>query len=326
MTPEAAPEATRFGHLRALVLAVLRLVLVPAALIWIITQAVGAGWASHTSWDPSLLLLGLAVNQIALAVFATRMQLVLRLFDVRIAWLPALRIHLQSMFYFFALPMTVGLEIARFIKIRQLQPGATMLQMSSALLIDRLLGAGSALVVGLLCLPFVNLNAPVTVPAWGWLAAAGGALAVAGGAALLVPRSRQLIGDAWRLLSGRGPGIVGLFAVSLIMHVIFAAGVHVLAAGLGLPLAFVDTLFAVAGGLLLVAIPVSLAGLGPAEVGAAGLLLMMGYAPTVALVAGALPYLARLLGALEGAAWEFAESGSSAIVATRGLLAGRQSS
>jgi uncharacterized membrane protein YbhN (UPF0104 family) len=325
VTPQAAPEATRVDHVRTLVLGVLRLVLVPAALIWILSQAMGAEWASQAPWHPSLLVLGLVVNQIALAVFATRMQLVLRLFDVRIAWWPALRIHLQSMFYFFALPMTVGLEIARFIKIRQLQPGATMLQMSSALLLDRLLGAGSALVVGLLCLPFVTLKVPVAVPVWGWLAAAGGALAVAGGA-LLVPRARQLIGRAWRLVRGRSLGMIALFVLSLIMHVIFAAGVQILAASLGLPLAFMDTLFAVAGGLLLVAIPVSLAGLGPAEVGAAGLLLIMGYAPTVAFVAGALPYLARLIGALEGAAWELAQGGSSTITATRRLLAGRQSS
>jgi hypothetical protein len=47
-----------------------------------------------------------------------------KLFQVRIGWLSALRIHLQSMFYLFALPMTIGLEIARFIKIRQIEPAA----------------------------------------------------------------------------------------------------------------------------------------------------------------------------------------------------------
>src|SRR5205085_2858909 len=82
---------------------------VPAALIWVLSRVTGLTWTPAALASPTALLVGLVVNQIALCVFALRMQLVLRLFEVRIGWLPALRIHLQSMFYFFALPMTVGL-------------------------------------------------------------------------------------------------------------------------------------------------------------------------------------------------------------------------
>lgn len=317
----AAPQ----GSARTLALGALRLVAVPALLIWVLSQVTGATLSAAALSDAPVLAAGLAVNQIALCVFAARMQLVLRLFGIRIGWLDALRIHLQSMFYFFALPMTVGLELSRFLKIRQVQPSATVVQASSALLLDRLLGAGSALVTAVLCLPFVRAGVALDLPGWGWPVAALSALASAT-AILLWPRARRLLADAWRLAHGRWRGLAGLFALSMAMHGLFAGGVLLVAKGLGLPLAFADTLLAVAGGMLLVAVPVSFAGLGPAEAGAAGLLVAMGYALPVALAASALPYLMRLAGALQGAAWELIESGSATAAATRRLFAERRSS
>jgi uncharacterized membrane protein YbhN (UPF0104 family) len=145
-------------------------------------------------------------------------------------------------------------------------------------------------------------------------------------AAWLWPRSRRLMQDALRLASGRWLGLAALLVLSMVMHVIFAAGVQLAVTGLGLQVTLLETLFAVAGGLLLVAIPVSVAGLGPADAGAAGLLVAMGQPTSVALVAGALPYLLRLVAALEGAAWELVESGSATLAATRRLILQRQSS
>ena len=323
--PDREPAPTRQSEARSLAFGAFRLVVVPAALIWVLSRVTGLNWTPSGLASPTALLLGLVVNQIALGVFALRMQLVLRLFGVRIGWWPALRIHLQSMFYFFALPMTVGLEIARYVKIRAIQPSASVVQMSSALLLDRLLGAGSALAVAVLCLPFVRAAISVDVPLWAWIAGLVGA-ALLSLAAWLWPRSRRLMQDALRLASGRWLGLAGLFVLSMGMHTIFAAGVQLTAVALGLQVTLLETLFAVAGGLLLVAIPVSLGGLGPAEAGSAGLFVAMGQPTSVALVAGALPYLLRLVCALEGAAWELVESGSATLAATRRLILQRQSS
>ena len=77
--------------------------------------------------------------------------------------------------------------------------------------------------------------------------------------------------------------------------------------------------------MLLVAIPVSLAGLGPAEAGTAILFMALGYEASIAIVAGALPYLARLIGALEGGIWEIVEGGASALVATKRTIIERPS-
>jgi uncharacterized membrane protein YbhN (UPF0104 family) len=326
MQPEAPTSAAAgsAGSLRLFVFGALRLVGVPALLIWLLTQVTGATLSSSVLSDVPSLVAGFVVNQIALCVFAARMQLVLGLFGIGIGWAHALRIHLQSMFYFFALPMTVGLEVSRFLKIRQVAPAATVVQTSSALLVDRLLGAGSALATAALCIPFVRAAIAPDLRGWTWLLAGLLALGAASGLLLLWPRARRLLTDAWRLTHGRRRGLVGLLALSMIMHALFAAGVLLVAKGIGLPLGFVDTLFAVAGGMLLVALPVSVAGLGPAEAGTAGLFVAMGYALPVALAASTLPYLLRLVGALEGAAWEFIESGVATATAMR-RLAQRQS-
>src|SRR5919205_295969 len=246
----------RLAPVPPLALGALRLVVVPALLVWILGRVGGIDGSRFAMTEPLWLLLGLAVNQLALAVFAARLQWVLRLCAIRIGWLAALRIHLQSMFYFFAVPMTVGLEIARFVKIRAIDPQASKAGLTTALLLDRLLGAGSALAVAVLCLPLVRTRIPIDLP------------------------------PAWVALR---LGAAALFVLSMAMHVLFAAGVQFAARAFSLPVSLADTVFAVAGGMLLVAVPVSLAGLGPAEAGAAGLFVAFGYAPAVAITAGALP-------------------------------------
>jgi len=227
------------------------------------------------------------------------------------------------MFYFFALPMTVGVEIARFLKIREVQPAAAVTQVSGALLLDRVLGAVSALAVALLCIPVIGPNVAIAVPGWAWLALVAVALVISI-AAFAWSRSRSLVLDITRLAWAHWKGFAAVLLLSMAMHVVFAEAVQLLAAGLTLEVGFVETLFAVAGGVLLVAIPVSFAGVGPAEAGAAGLLMALGHPLAVALAVGALPYLARLIGALEGAVWEFVDGGLATLTATRRLFSHRQ--
>ncbi len=177
----------------------------------------------------------------------------------------------------------------------------------------------------MLCLPLVRTRIPFeTSPAW--ILSALGAAAALGLGLLLWRRSRGWLAQSWRLTQGRRLGLVALFVLSMAMHVLFAAGVQFAARAFGLPVSLADTVFAVAGGMLLVAVPVSLAGLGPAEAGAAGLFVAFGYTPAVAITAGALPYLARLVGALEGGLGEIVESGTATLSATRRLIDERRAS
>jgi hypothetical protein len=307
----------------SLLFGVARLVLVPLVLVWLFGQVIGFGWWSSSVVVPAWILSALFVNQIALAIFALRMGCVLQLWLIKIRWIAMLRIHLQSMFYFFVLPMTVGLEISRFVKIRAIQPGASAGALAGALLLDRVLGAGSALALALLCLPFVSVALPYRLsPLLIGLGAAALSLIAAGLA--VWPRTRRLAVKVWLSTDGRRLHVAGLFVLSVAMHAVFAWGVQLAGRGIGLPIAFIDTCFAVAGGMLLVAIPVSLAGLGPAEAGAAALFFALGYEPAVAIAAGGLPYLARLVGAAQGGLWELFEGGTGALVAMRRIIARRE--
>jgi hypothetical protein len=184
----------------------------------------------------------------------------------------ALRIHLQSMFYFFALPMTIRLEIARFIKIRRSSPQQRWFSCRArcfSIVCSERFRPPHRSPLPALCQSEVTIEVP------GWAGAAGIVIATIVSLAILMrPRVRPA--------------------------------------------------FAVAGGMLLVAVPVSFAGLGLAEAGASGLFLTMGYSPAVALAAGAITYFARLVGALEEAVWEVLESGAATIATMRRLVAERQ--
>jgi uncharacterized membrane protein YbhN (UPF0104 family) len=307
---------------RSLALGAARLILVPTAVVFVLAQVTALADQSLVLRRVDLFFLGLLVNQLALMVFAARMRMVLRLVGVTVGWRSALRIHLQSMFYFIAVPMTVGLEVARFVKIRKIQPSASGAQLSAALLLDRLIGAGSAGLVALACLPFVATNLSLRLPMWLWPVIGGVAL-VAVSAAALSSGVRKMMLVAWRITERRFVAIGALCLVSTSMHIIFAFGVQLLANSFALPIGFLDTLLAVSGGLLLVAIPVSFAGLGPAEAGAASLLMATGYPVAVAVSAGAIPYFARLVGAGEGAFLEMLEGGIATLNSTRRLLAQR---
>jgi uncharacterized membrane protein YbhN (UPF0104 family) len=295
-----------------IIIGALRLVLVPVALIWLLAAVSGIEWSHAVIAVPTALVLALIVNQIALAVFAVRMQLTLRLCGIEIGWLTAQRIHLQSMFYFFVLPMTVGLEVARFVKIREQRPEASKANLTIALVLDRLVGAGSALALAIICLPFVKIDLPWRVSTVN-LGLAFGAVGALVTVLLLWPRLRRWLVEMFDMTRGRRLGFTLLLVLSMGMHVIFAWGVKFGANSLGLAIGFVDTVFAIAGSMLLFAIPIAVAGAGPAEAGAAALFLLLGYDPKIAVTAGILPYLARLIGALEGGAWEAAESGRNAI-------------
>lgn len=86
-------------------------------------------------------MLAIVVNQLALWVFSLRMRSVLEAFDIQISRLQAHKIHLQSVFYYFVLPMTIGLEMSRYVKVKALVgDGLKPLMLGAALLADRIAG------------------------------------------------------------------------------------------------------------------------------------------------------------------------------------------
>ncbi len=299
--------------------AVIRLIAPAAVLFWLITAADdellipaqrGLGW----------LVLAVALNEAALALFGVRMQLLLRAFDVTLRWPNAFRIHVQSVFYFFIVPMTVGVELARFGKIRAAIPGTPTGRILPALLLDRMLGAGSAAALALLMWPFVRFDAAP----WAEVSAGAvwiGLMALAAAAiTLCIPPARRAVRQAWLVVVAKRRRVAEIFAFSMVMHCVFALAILAGAWAFAIDVSFPEVAFAVAGGMLLVAVPLSIGGLGAADVTTAAIFLAMGYTLEQSVLLGALPYLARLLAAVQGGVWEMLDGGSESIIRTRELM------
>ena len=304
---------TKSVSLPPYVSAICRLVLVPAGLLWAFMHAPEVGLTGKISLNFGWLLVALILNQVALFLFSARLRLVLGLWSVHIGRLSSLRIHLQSMFYFIVVPMTIGLEIARFLKISSIAPSASKIALAAALFADRILGALSALALALLCVLLLNVNAALVVPPhvlWAGLAVALAFIAIVAS----WPRSRREIAAIWSLTSGRRGKLLGILALSMFMNIVFALGIQTASVAVGTPIALLDTVFAISGGMLLVAVPLSLAGIGPAEAGTVALLIILGHDVLSAMTVGALPYFARLVAAVEGGLWEFVDGGRTAFV------------
>jgi uncharacterized membrane protein YbhN (UPF0104 family) len=300
--------------MREILRTVLKILVVAGCLVYLMSRLTN-GPAPSNLVEPAALLAAIVVNQIALTLFAVRMRAVLSLIDIDLTFRDSIRIHLQSMFYFFVVPMTVGLELARFLKIRSLAPKADGLKLGAALVFDRLVGAGCALLIALVLLAFMQL--PLITPSPLWALAALGGAAIAFFAARTLPRLRQAA--AVSLALGREhPGrLLGIVAISIVMHVTSAIAILLAAGAFGIAIDLLQTLFAVCGGMILMVLPVAFGGFGPADAGATGLLILLGQPPGVAVTVAALIFAARLIGGIEGGIWEIADSGVEAISRVR---------
>ena len=87
-----------------------------------------------------LLFAALIINQINLVLFAEKMRLSLAAFEIKLPLKISQSIHLQSLFYYFFIPMSVGLEIARFLKIQSYSPKLENSDLAIAIVADRLTG------------------------------------------------------------------------------------------------------------------------------------------------------------------------------------------
>ena len=295
------------------VVLVFKLIVVPIGLGILAMEVVNDPRLGLVTVDPKALAAALAVNQVCLLLFAMRMQLVLRVFGVALTTGQSLRVHLQSTFYFFVLPMTVGLEMARFTKIRNLVGDrATTGALTYALLVDRLVGALAALILTLVLLLFVELKGLVR---WGgsapWLL---GGIAAIGVVVLLSVRRRihQHVKEVLGLIRSGHRGLWASLIVAILTHCCFAFGIYLAAVGVNVQIGFILTLFTISAAMLFVVFPVSFAGVSPVEGAGLGVLLAAGIPVNQAAIFVLLSYLAKLVAAFEGGGWEIYEGGRHA--------------
>jgi len=292
---------------KSIVVSVWKLLLVPAV-IWFMCREVGDRY-SLGSLDVNfpLIALALLVNQMALSLFALRMKMVLGIFGIPISGLQSLRIHLQSIFYYFIFPMTIGLEAARFAKIKAIVGNqGDAFALGGGLVADRLVGAVAALLTSIVLIPFME---PQVVRSWEvnptfvMLASLGGLLLLA----LIYPKTRFHLGEVVGLLR-RGRRVLWLsMLASLLTNLVFAFGVYLGAMAANLDISFAQTLFVISASMLFVVIPVSLAGASPVEAASMGVLLGIEIPMDQAIVFVVISYVAKLIAAFEGGGWEIYE-------------------
>lgn len=253
---------------------------------------------------PTAVVLALLLNQASLYVAALRLRATLVAFDIRISHAQSQLIHLRSLFYFFFVPMSVGLEISRFMAIRRLAPDTATRPLVIALLIDRILGMTAAL-CATLALAALVLPRSASVKIEGIWILIGLLAAVGAGLALFLhqPLRRQVM-DILGAVASRAhrlmlPALLGFVTLALV-----AASAYAFAVASGISIGWWSMLFALSASILGMAIPISLLGAGLGEVFGVGILALLGLTPAAALLLAAVIYCGRLIGAMQGAVIE----------------------
>lgn len=285
----------------------LALVLVALAVLvhWALTQLKPAAGGAET---PRLAIEGVIaavlLNQAALVAAALRLRATLAAFRVRITPGQALAIHLRSLFYFFFVPLSVGLEMSRYIDIRRIDPTVSTRTLVVVLLLDRVLGLVAA-VAALVALAAVVLPARVWAAIhWGWIGIGLAVLAVGAGLVLARQGWRARVVELLRALRVGSVRLVIPVLLSLLALALVCASVYVVAAASGWGAGFSQVSFALSASLLGMALPVSLFGATLGEPTGVGVMALLGLGSALAVMLVSLAYVGRLLGAMQGAALE----------------------
>lgn len=269
---------------------------------WAVESLPGDG----LSISPLAVIGALLLNQAALLMAALRLRATLNAFGVAIDRRDAFRIHLQSLFYFFFVPLSVGLEAARFVKIRRIEPRVSTKQLLLALLLDRALGLAAAVAVVGTLLYFV---APQLVPGrCDFLCRALVVVAVVGGLAALFgsSRVRATLRDLVGAIVSRGYQILVLLVLSLLALLLVCFSVYVVAVGADIRVGATQVIFAISASLLGMVLPLSLLGVTAGEAAGAGIFALLGLSPGAAVLLVSAAYLGRLIGAMQGGVLELA--------------------
>lgn len=286
---------------------VLKLILVLAGLAFLVhwtASALRVEGAEPLRVAPWAIIAGLSLNQAALLAAALRLRATLAAFGVHLTIAQALSIHLRSLFYFFFVPFSVGLELSRYLYIRRIDRSISAKRLLLALLLDRVLGLIAAVTA-------VALLALVVLPAtfWQlldarWFALAGLLVAAAASLALAQTTIRQKgleVLQAGRALSVRlvYPTLLSFIALALV-----CTSVYVIASAAGWAVGLGQVTFAISAALLGMAIPLSLFGATLGEVTGVSVLALLGIAPAIAVLLVTVGYTWRLVSAMQGAALE----------------------
>ncbi|MDC0387469.1 hypothetical protein OAN74_01150 [Gammaproteobacteria bacterium] len=231
---------------------------------------------------------------------------------IAISFLNAVKIHLQSQFYFFCVPI-VGMDAARFFKIKNsCSFPTTNSSVAKVLIYDRLAGVIGALVVALACLPFLQTSAHIVGLI---ILSVLTFLFIACILIVMLARFTKLRNILVSVIERKSlNSLIKLVLIEGAMSSAFMS-ISVVLGGFALGLEF-DPIIVVLGAsiaMLANAVPINLFGLGPAELAMGSIFILLGISVEVSLALVSLSFLGRFIGAFEGASLEGASDLSSAL-------------
>lgn len=277
-----------------------KLALVVGGLVLLLRWAAASLPGDGVTLSPLAAIGAVVLNQMALLMAALRLRATLSAFGMVISRRQAVEIHLQSLFYFFFVPLSVGLEAARFVKIRRIDAGVSTKHLLLALLLDRILGLLTAVAVVGALLYIVAPRVLAERCGLGCLTAVAGTVVLGAGTLLLSSRVRTMLRDLMAAIASRGYQILVLLVLSLLALLLVCASVYVVAIGADIPVGMMEVTFAISASLLGMVLPLSLLGVTAGEAAGAGIFTLLGLSPAAAVLLVSAAYLGRLLGAMQG--------------------------
>lgn len=292
----------------------LKMTLVPL-LLWVIFSSLVSGENIQSFQQASMLaLIALAMNQIGLMLYALRLRGLALAYQAPLGVMESFKIHVQSIFYQVFIPMTVGMEVARFAKIKALYPQMSGKRLIAALLSDRVWSLVATLLTAGALLPLFIQYFIMMIDyqdKYGfWIVGAGVVVIVV---VLLMIKMRSVVqekvGEIWNILSEQKSYILYLGTLSILAHLSSIVASYILLQSLDVNIPLGKCLFGISLSMLFLVIPVAVLGITLTEGAVVVVFTMLGYSTEQSALVASCVYALRMIGALQGGIWEFVEDG-----------------
>lgn len=255
---------------------------------------------------PGDLALGVGLSLFSMLLYALRLRRVLAVVGIAVGRRETLRLALLSMFYHCFVPFALGADLTKFVKLRARDHATHAI--AGAIVLDHAIGATSLTALAAASWSQLAIPGVPLLPLLGGSLVLAALLAVFG--LLLAARlrpSRDLRGVLAHARR-RWPLLAGAVALSLAMHFVLASAIWVASRDWGLALDFTRVLAVFSASALFQSVPVSVLGVGGAELAGAGLYLALGLPAAAAILMSSLFYSYRLVMALMGGLWDLLPS------------------
>ena len=260
-----------------------------------------AGWNSF-------LILGVLISQVSIYVFALRFRCVMKIAGLSLSVTDSLRINTLAMFYHFFVPLSIGAEVTKLVKLRAVAPDRGLVATVGGIALDHFVGLATLILIST-SLIVVLRPVAIDLDTYSFITLALSGLLIA---ALLVLALRKRFSSKMKSLLERLQGhqtdVFCAFGLSVFMQLLIAAAVFVGSFGWGLEIGYFQILFVLTGSLIFQGLPINLAGVGVAEIAGTGLYIALGLPASAAVLLVSLLYCYRILIALIGGLWELTAS------------------